>query len=119
MIGAGKLLPERSGVMYAEILMKLAAMVALGILVLAIGSQIYFFSRDGKGARRDYDEVRAKLDAARLDEDKLKAELEYYSQPANLEKVLRARFNYRNRDEKLIIIVPQNASGTATSTQLP
>ena len=36
--------------------------------------------------------------------------------PANLEKELRARFNYREPGEKLIIIVPQAGSGSSSQS---
>lgn len=47
-----------------------------------------------------------KLSALKIDSNNLKADLEYFSDPANLEKELRSRFNYKNPGEKLIIIVP-------------
>ena len=45
------------------------------------------------------------------DNDKLNSQIEYFSDPRNLEKELRARFNYRLPNEKLIIIVPKNEDG--------
>ena len=41
---------------------------------------------------------------------KLQADLEYFQEPENLEKELRSRFNYKNPEEKLIIIVPPKNS---------
>lgn len=41
------------------------------------------------------------------DSENLKADLEYFSDPANIEKELRSRFNYKNPGEKLIIGVLQ------------
>lgn len=37
---------------------------------------------------------------------KIQGELEYLSDPHNLEKELRAKFNYRAPNEKMIIVVP-------------
>lgn len=48
----------------------------------------------------------SKLSALEIDSRNLKADLEYLADPANLEKELRGRFNYKNPGEKLIIIVP-------------
>lgn len=36
----------------------------------------------------------------------LESDIEYYSNPRNLEKELRSRFNYRAPNEKMIIVVP-------------
>lgn len=49
---------------------------------------------------------KSKLSALEIDSRNLKADLEYLADPANLEKELRSRFNYKNPGEKLIIIVP-------------
>jgi len=38
----------------------------------------------------------------------LDEKIEYFSEPRNLEKELRARFNYRLPFEKLIIVIPEN-----------
>ena len=35
-------------------------------------------------------------------------DIEYYSQPQNAEKILRAKFNYKKPGEEMIIIVPDN-----------
>ena len=49
-------------------------------------------------------------ESARLESEqaKLGEDIEYYSDPHNLEKELRARFNYRSPEEKLIIVVPED-----------
>ena len=55
-------------------------------------------------------DFRKKLDQARADQIEFQSELDYYLNPVNLEKELRARFNYRAPDEKLIILVPRGSS---------
>ena len=82
-----------------------------GVLA-ALGRQIYsFLGRQGE-LKAEFAEVEAKLDRAKADQEKFQAELDYYLNPVNLEKELRARFNYRRPGEKLIIIVPRNGTTT-------
>jgi len=40
------------------------------------------------------------------DNSKISEKIDYFSEPRNLEKELRARFNYRLPFEKLIIVIP-------------
>ena len=69
----------------------------------------------GEAAEKQYQNILTQVEKARSDYRSIEAELEYYMKPANLEKELRARFNYRGSDEKLIIIVPP-MSGNPTSS---
>lgn len=61
-------------------------------------------------------EVQERYQSAKNDEAQLQRDLEYFKKPENLEKELRARFNYRKEDEKLMIIVPDEATSTPSST---
>jgi cell division protein FtsB len=47
-------------------------------------------------------------------EASLQEETQYLSNPANLEKELRARFNYKKPGETMVIIVPDATSTTST-----
>ena len=96
--------------------MKFAAVVILSGLLLVLGMQIYAFLGKEGTTRQDFSDFKAKLESAKLDQTKFQAELNYYLNPVNLEKELRARFNYRSADEKLLILVPRNQSSTSSST---
>jgi hypothetical protein len=96
--------------------MKIVATIVLSGLLILLCVQIYKFWGQAGVSEKGYLDFKAKLDAAKSDEAKLQADLNYYMNPANLEKELRARFNYRSPDEKLLIIVPQNPTATATSS---
>lgn len=66
------------------------------------------------------EQVRAKYQAAAADNAALSQEQQYYQRPENVEKELRARFNYRRSDEKLMILVPEeSASASTTSSTTP
>ena len=63
--------------------------------------------------KTDYEVQKEALAKARADAESLTADYNFYLNPANLEKELRARFNYRLPGEKLIIIVPPRTSSTS------
>ncbi len=92
--------------------MKLIAIIILSVILVLLGMQIYSFSGRYGRVRQDFLELQAKLDKAKTNNNKFQAELNYYLNPVNLEKELRARFNYKSPDEKLIIIIPKNQSST-------
>lgn len=96
--------------------MKLAAAIILSALLVLVGAQVYKFWREASVAMKDYFDLQEKVSAAKQDNAKFQAELDFYSNPANLEKELRARFNYKEPGEKMIIIVPGNQTSAASST---
>ena len=93
-------------------LMKIFAVIALAILLIFLGAQIFSFWRDGNISVEKLKAAQAKTDSAEKDVQKLKADLDYLSQSENLEKEIRARFNYRGEGEKLLIIVPRSSSSS-------
>lgn len=96
--------------------MKLVAAIILGILILILGVQIYNFLVREKQVGSDLSGFQTRLDQAKKDKEKLEAELKYYSEPANLNKELKERFNYREIGEKLLIIVSRDGSSTVPSS---
>ena len=50
--------------------------------------------------------LQSSVEGIEKDNEKLKGDIEYFSDPHNLEKELRSRFNYRAPNEKMIIVVP-------------
>lgn len=91
---------------------KINISIAVSVLIIVIlGMQIFSLRKGNISARSKYEESRQELFRARNDSEKLKADLNFFANPANLEKELRARFNYRKPDENLIIIVPESSSG--------
>ncbi len=88
----------------------LAAILAL-FLVFVLG-QIWIFYGKDREAEASLAETAAKLRKAEEDSRDIRADYEYFLNPANMEKELRARFNFINPGEKTIILVP----GAATTT---
>ena len=61
--------------------------------------------------------LQSRLNLLIADSENLKADLEYFSDPANIEKELRSKFNYKNPGEKLIIGVLQKDSQPDSSAE--
>ena len=96
--------------------MKIVAAIILAGLVVFLGTQIYAFVERKDALQKDFADLEAQLGAAKLDEVNSQADLNYFLNPINLEKELRARFNYKAPDEKMLILVPRVGSTTVSST---
>ncbi len=92
--------------------MRFGAIIVLSGLILFLGFQIYLFIGRGHDAGKIYSDYKVKLDKAKIDEQKLEDELNYYSNQANILKELKGQFNYKAPGEKLMIIVPKNQTST-------
>jgi hypothetical protein len=95
--------------------MKLVFAIILSVILLLLGAQIFSFSVRRGEIQKELSDLTTKLNEAKTEQAKFQAELDYYSNPANLEKELRARFNYKSAGENLIIIVPSNATSATSS----
>ena len=99
--------------------MSLRAIVGITALVLVIGFLAFEvwteYSRKSV-ALSSYEELERSLNAARLETQRLKGEVNFYGSPENIEKEARARFNYKRVDEGMLILVPV---GTTTSEKNP
>lgn len=94
--------------------MKIGIAIILSIVfALTLGQAWSFYGREQTLARQ-LSEIRAQYGNAEKDHESLQAEYRYYQNPANAEKELRARFNYKKPDEKMIIVVPPARSQSST-----
>ena len=94
--------------------MKIASIVVLSVFLIILGAQVYSFVTQEWQLGSQLADVQANLVKAQAQETGLQQEVGYLSNPANLEKELRARFNYKKPGETMVIIVP--ATKTTTST---
>lgn len=92
--------------------MKLGTVLLLIPLLVFLAIQIRDFSFRDDAARKEYERLQGEVNRARRDAEALQGDFTYFSNPLNLEKELRARFNYRSPGEKLIIIVPSPTTST-------
>lgn len=94
--------------------MKIAAAVVLFIVLIYIGARIVSFFGQEHQLNAQLAEVQTELTKAQYNEESLQEEMAYLANPINLEKELRARFNYKKPGETMIIIVPAQSSTPQT-----
>jgi cell division protein FtsB len=94
--------------------MKIASIVVLSLFLILIGVQVYSFVAQEWSLGSQLADVQASLTKAQAQETSLQEENQYLSNPENLEKELRARFNYKKPGETMVIIVPDATSTTST-----
>lgn len=97
--------------------MKIVIAVILSIFLLFLVTQIISYSSKISVSQKKYDDFAAELQKAQDAQKNLRSDFLYYSNPDNLEKELRARFNYKQPGEKMIIIVPKASSTQSSSAQ--
>ncbi len=95
--------------------MKIVGTIALAIVLILVGTRVYAFFAQERQLSADLADIEARLTKAKFDEANLQSEVQYLANPLNLEKELRARFNYKKPGETMIVIVPTQTS-TATSS---
>ncbi|MFA5386398.1 MAG: septum formation initiator family protein [Candidatus Paceibacterota bacterium] len=82
----------------------MAILVILVVVLIAVGWQVFSMAKENKKVKDEFNKLASQLETVKKENDTLKEELDYYSKPENLLKELRARFNYKISDEKMIII---------------
>lgn len=81
--------------------------IIFGIILIGLLVQVYKMGSEGWALNKEVKEADKELALVENDNTDLKEKIGYYANPRNLEKELRARFNYRLPNEKLIIVVPK------------
>ena len=77
------------------------------IILIAISwAELFFLFKNDNKLKASLLEITQKAQVLSEENQSLKAQIDYYSDPANLEKELKSRYNYRRSDEKMMIIVP-------------
>jgi cell division protein FtsB len=92
--------------------MKLALAIFLFLVLVFVGWQAFGFWRQESSLNANLSDVESRLATAKSDEADLQAETQYLANPANLEKELRAQFNYKKPGETMIIIVPDQSQSS-------
>jgi len=86
---------------------RIAIYIVFTVMVAVIGYHLYGANIERQEVKSSFDKLSAEFDALNKDNEKIKDDITYYSDPHNLEKALRASSNYRAPNEKLIIVAPQ------------
>lgn len=90
--------------------MKIALTAILSVFLAFLSFQIWTFADRGAAAAEDLKKMEAELEAVQRSQSQLESDKTFYQIPENMEKELRARFNYHQADENMIIIVPSTSS---------
>ena len=85
---------------------KILIILSFGAVVALLGYELYGLSLESLKAQVDFSNLNSEKQALIKDNEALRADIKYFSDPHNLEKELRSRFNVRLPGEKLIIVVP-------------
>ncbi len=85
---------------------RLSIYIIFGIVLSGFSYQIYSLDLNRRELEAKIIPLQKEYDVLSRDNEKLKQEMEYFSDPHNLEKELRAR-NYRKPGENLIIVAPR------------
>jgi cell division protein FtsB len=96
-------------------MMKIAAAIGLLIVLIFVSTRVYSFFVQERQLDVQLADIQASLTKSQTDEADLQNEVQYLANPLNLEKELRARFNYKNPGETMIIIVPAQSSTASSS----
>ena len=80
------------------------------LLLLVLGNQIRFFWQKNSTIETRYRELKIELAKVQADYNKMQEDFTYYLNPENLEKELRAKFNYKQFGEKMFIIIAPASS---------
>ena len=89
---------------------KIIAIVFLSFLLLVLGNEIHYFWQKNSTSEASYGKLKRELGQVQADYNGMQENMNYYLNPANLEKELRARFNYKMAGEKMFIIVQPTTS---------
>lgn len=89
--------------------MKHLVYIGFGIMALGLSYHLYTANTERMALVRQFNELSNSYEDLEKDNQKIEDDLDYLSDPHNLEKELRARYNYRAPNEKMIIVVPEGS----------
>jgi len=86
--------------------MKQFIIIILSLVLIALSAQVYLILKERNQLRNKFESLSGKTSGLEEENKKIRSEIEYYSNPDNLVKELRQKFNYKKVGEKLMIITP-------------
>jgi uncharacterized protein YpmS len=84
--------------------------VLLFLGIVAFCSWIFILVRELKIVEEKNNQVSQKINELTKKKEALSEDIRFYSNPLNLQKLLREKFNYKLPYEKMIIVVPNQNS---------
>lgn len=86
---------------------RLVSIIFLVVAILFFWVQIFLAMKESSVLAAKNNDLTSKLQSLSADKNSIQKDIEYYSDPSNLEKLLREKFNYKKPGEGMIIVVPQ------------
>jgi len=86
--------------------MKLVFSLVLLIMITVLSVQFYHFYQQRRQLESDLTRVNKQYELLVRENAQLQADLNYFSNPENLAKEFKSKFDYKRPGEKLMIIVP-------------
>lgn len=96
--------------------MKPFTIAVLMLVLIFVGMKVYSFWGQEKQLSRDLADIEARLAAAKTNEANLQSDVKYLTNPLNLEKEIRSRFNYKKQGETMVVIVSDQSSTASSSS---
>jgi len=88
--------------------MRIILVLMLSIFLFFALYQSWVFFAQSRELKEEVAAAQAEANKALAENQALQEDYNFYSDPVNMEKELRARFNYREPGERMIIMVPPN-----------
>lgn len=87
-------------------MLRIAIISILIIFVAAVGFQVSVLFREETKLKTELSQMKSKSDSFIKENSELESQVNFLSRWENLEKELRAKFNYKSIGEKMMILVP-------------
>jgi hypothetical protein len=95
---------------------QIVVLVITGLFLVGVGARAFGLLKERNAAVQDLRTLQEKDTTVEQDKTRIDSENQFLANPDNLEKELKARFNYHQPGEKEIILVPPEHPTSATST---
>jgi cell division protein FtsB len=85
---------------------KILVLSIVGVVLLLVWAEMISLFRESGTLSRQNSALSTRLSSLQQENEQIERDIQYYQNPANLEKVLREKFNYKEPGEHMIIVVP-------------
>ncbi len=86
--------------------MKIFVNTILTAVIVVLGWQIFNLYSQYAALKKSSTELSSETTALKSENDNINSDIQYFSNPENLEKELKSKTNYKKPDENMIIVVP-------------
>jgi len=89
-------------------MLRFLKILVLSFAIIFLSWGLFNLNRQSRHLKTKINDLEATTESISKENQNFKKNIEYYSHPENLLKELKSLFNYRQPEEKLIIIIPNN-----------